>query len=447
MQTLFTEPLTITLLLFAILLLLLLSGVWIGFSLFGVGVAGMLIYKTNLPPAISIWDKIGGLMATSVWNSLNSWAITALPLFILMGEILFRTSISTRLLNGLVPWFSRIPGRLLHINIVACSLFAAVSGSSAATTATVGKITLDELSRRGYDRSLALGSLAGAGTLGFLIPPSLIMIIYGVLSDTSIGKLFVSGILPGLLLAALYSAYIVLRAKIDPHIVPDSAESYSLQQKLAALKELVPVLLLVVAVLGGIYLGVTTPTEAAAIGVLGALVLAAAYRNLSWGNFREALLNAVQTTCMICFIIAGAAFLSQVVGVVGVARGLSEYIVSLQVSPYVLLLILGLMYLVLGMILDGISIVVMTLPIVLPMVMAAGFDPIWFGVFLVIMVELSQITPPVGFSLFVIQGISQEPVSSIIKATVPFFMLMILAVILISIWPDIVMFLPDQMSK
>ena len=332
----FTDPLIITLLLFAVMLLLLLSGVWIGFTLFSVGVAGMLLYQTNLPAAISIWDKIGGLMATSVWNSLNSWSITALPLFILMGEILFRTSISTRLLNGLVPWLSRIPGRLLHVNIVACSLFAAVSGSSAATTATVGKITLDELSRRGYNRSLAIGSLAGAGTLGFLIPPSLIMIIYGVLSDTSIGKLFASGILPGLLLASLYSTYIIIRAKIEPGIVPDSDETYTLQQKLVALKELVPVVLLVVAVLGGIYLGVTTPTEAAAIGVIGAMVLAAGYRNLSWENFREALLNAVRTTCMICFIIAGAAFLSQVVAFVGVARGLSEYIVSMHVSPYVL---------------------------------------------------------------------------------------------------------------
>jgi C4-dicarboxylate transporter DctM subunit len=447
MPLLFTDPLIITLLLFAVLLFLLLCGVWIGFTLFSVGVVGMLLYQTNLPASISIWDKIGGLMATSVWNSLNSWSITALPLFILMGEILFRTSISTRLLNGLVPWLSRIPGRLLHVNIVACSLFAAVSGSSAATTATVGKITLDELSRRGYNRSLAIGSLAGAGTLGFLIPPSLIMIIYGVLSDTSIGKLFASGILPGLLLATLYSTYIIIRAKIEPGIVPDSAETYTLKQKLAALKELVPVVLLVVAVLGGIYLGVTTPTEAAAIGVIGALVLAAGYRNLSWENVREALLNAVRTTCMICFIIAGAAFLSQVVAFVGVARGLSEYIVNMQVSPYVLLMVLGVMYLILGMILDGISIVVMTLPIVLPIVLAAGFDPIWFGVYLVIMVELSQITPPVGFSLFVIQGISQEPVSAIIKATIPFFLLMILAVVMIAIWPDIVMYLPNQMSK
>jgi len=407
----------------------------------------MLLYKTNLPPVISVWDKIGGLLANSTWNSLNSWSLTALPLFILMGEILFRTAISTRLLNGLVPWLSNVPGRLLHINIVACSLFAAVSGSSAATTATVGKITLDELSKRGYDRSLAIGSLAGAGTLGFLIPPSLIMIIYGVLSDTSIGKLFIGGVIPGLLLAVFYSMYIALRAIMKPSIVPAADERYSFAEKLKAIKDLIPVLLLVFVVLGGIYLGFTTPTEAAAIGVLGALILAVAYRNLSWHNFREALLQAVQTSCMICLIIAGAAFLAQVVGFVGIARGISVYITSLDMSPYMLLVVLGLMYLVLGMILDGISIVVMTLPIVLPIVTAAGFDPLWFGIYLVIMVELSQITPPVGFSLFVIQGISYEPVSFIIRATLPFLIIMILMVVLLALFPDLVLYLPEKMIR
>jgi len=437
----------LSLVLFAVLLVVLLSGLWIGFSLFTVGVAGMLLYDANLPPVISIWDKIGGLVANSAWNSLNSWSLTALPLFILMGEILFRTAISTRLLNGLVPWLSNIPGRLLHINVVACSLFAAVSGSSAATTATVGKITLDELSRRGYDRSLAIGSLAGAGTLGFLIPPSLIMIIYGVLSDTSIGKLFIGGVIPGLLLASFYSLYIMLRAKMKPSIVPAAKETYSTSDKLASLKELVPVLLLVFVVLGGIYLGFTTPTEAAAIGVLGALILALAYRNLTLQNFREALLQAVQTTAMICLIIAGAAFLAQVVGFVGIARGISEYIVSLNMSPYMLLVVLGIMYLILGMILDGISIVVMTLPIVLPIVTSAGFDALWFGIFLVIMVELSQITPPVGFSLFVIQGIAYEPVVNIIKATLPFLIIMILMVVMLTFFPELVLYLPNKMIQ
>nr|WP_199177344.1 TRAP transporter large permease subunit [Geothermobacter hydrogeniphilus] len=434
-----------TLVLFGVLLLCLLAGLWIGFSLFTVGIAGMLLHQVNLPPTISIFDKIGGLMANSVWNSLNSWSLTALPLFILMGEILFRTAVSTRLLNGLLPWLGWIPGRLLHINVVACSLFAAVSGSSAATTATVGKITLDELSKRGYDRSLAIGSLAGAGTLGFLIPPSLIMIIYGVLSDTSIGKLFIGGVIPGLVLAGFYSLYIAGRALLNPQVVPGHKERFNSRDRLASLGDLAPVLLLVFVVLGGIYFGFTTPTEAAVIGVLGSLLLALAYRNLTWDNFRQSLLQAVRTTGMICLIIAGAAFLSQVVGFVGIARGISQAIAAMQLSPYTLLLVLGLMYLVLGMILDGISIVVMTLPIVLPIVVQAGFSPLWFGIFLVIMVELSQITPPVGFSLFVIQGIAAEPVAAILKATLPFFLIMIGMVILLALFPEIVLYLPEKM--
>ncbi|WP_300671980.1 TRAP transporter large permease subunit [Desulfoluna sp.] len=425
--------------------LLLLSGLWIGFSLMGAGVMGMLMFKLNLPPTLSVWDKIGGLLANSIWNSTNSWSLTALPLFILMGEILYRTQISTRLLNGLQPWLAGVPGRLLHINVVACSLFAAVSGSSAATTATVGKITLDELSKRGYDRSIAIGSLAGAGTLGFLIPPSLIMIIYGILSDTSIGKLFIAGVIPGLALASAYAVYIMVRATLDPGIMPVEEERYTFKEKLAASRELFPVLLLIVVVLGGIYMGITTPTEAAAIGVVGALALAVWFKNLTVENFREAVLSAVQTTSMISFIIVGAAFLSQVVGFVGIARALSLYISGLGLSPYVLIFVIAIMYLFLGMILDGISIVVMTLPIVLPIVVAAGFHPLWFGIFLVFMVELSQITPPVGFSIFVIEGISGEKVGDILKATFPFFIIMILMVIAITAFPDIVFYLPNQM--
>ena len=427
--------------------LLLLSGLWIGFSLLASGVIGMLLYDLNLPPTLSIWDKIGGLIANSVWNSVNSWSLTALPLFIFMGEILYRTAISTKLLNGLVPWLTRIPGRLLHINVLACSLFAAVSGSSAATTATVGKITLDELSRRGYDRYLALGSLAGAGTLGFLIPPSLIMIIYGILSDTSIGKLFIAGVIPGLMLAGFYSAFIIFRAVTDPTVMPDTKERFTFRERMASAKELAPVLMLILVVLGGIYLGFTTPTEAAAIGVVGSFILAVAFRNLTRDNFREAVISAVKTTSMICFIIIGAAFLSQVVGFVGIARALSSYIVGLDLSPYVLILVVGLMYLFLGMILDGISIVVMTLPIVLPIVIKSGFDPLWFGIFLVFMVELSQITPPVGFSIFVIQGISNEKVGDILKATFPFFLIMILMVVLVTAFPEIVFYLPRKMVE
>ncbi|MFH1153591.1 MAG: TRAP transporter large permease subunit [Pseudomonadota bacterium] len=440
-----SDPLIMALVMFGFMFLCLFSSLWIGFSLMATGIFGMLVFNLNLPPVLSVWDKIGGLLANSIYNSTNSWSLTALPLFVLMGEILYRTAISSKLLNGLLPWVASIPGRLLHINVFACSLFAAVSGSSAATTATVGKITLDELSRRGYDRSLAIGSLAGAGTLGFLIPPSLIMIIYGILSDTSIGKLFIAGILPGIMLAGSYSIYIMIIALIRPSIVPDKTETFTLKQKLKALKDLVPILLLIGSVLGGIYMGITTPTEAAAIGVIGALVLAVAFRNLTWPTLKDSLFNAVKTTCMICFIILSAAFLSQVVGFVGIARALSLYIAELNLSPYLLILVVGLMYLVLGMMLDGISIVVMTLPIVLPIVASAGFQPLWFGIFLVFMVELSQITPPVGFSIFVIQSMTTETVPAILKATFPFFMIMILMVVVITVFPDIIFFLPDRM--
>ncbi len=439
------DPLTLSIVLVVIMFGLLLSGLWIGFSLFGTGIVGLLLYDLNLPPVLSVWDKIGNILANSIWNSLDSWALSALPLFVLMGEILYRTAISTRLLSGLVPWLSRIPGRLYHINVVACSLFAAVSGSSAATTATVGNITLHELKSRGYHQKLALGSLAGAGTMGFLIPPSLIMIIYGVLAETSIGKLFIAGIIPALILGGMYSGYIMLQSLMHPEYVPTQEEEHTWGDRLAGLKDILPVFLLIFVVLGGIYLGYTTPTEAAAIGVVGAFVLAAYFRNLTLANMRESFMAAVRTTCMICFIITGAAFLSEIVGFIGIASALSSYIASLNLSPYVLILVVGLMYLLLGMILDGISIVVMTLPIVLPIVVQAGFHPLWFGIYLVIMVELSQITPPVGFSLFVIQHISKENLFTILRATLPFFVIMILMVVILTAFPDLVFFLPSKM--
>jgi tripartite ATP-independent transporter DctM subunit len=439
------EALPLALVLLVVMFGLLLASNWIGFSLMGTGIAGLLIYDINLPPTISIWDKIGDLLANSVWNSLNSWALSALPLFVLMGEILYRTAISTRLLGGLVPWLSKVPGRLYHINVVACSLFAAVSGSSAATTATVGNITLHELKNRGYHKRLALGSLAGAGTMGFLIPPSLIMIIYGVLSETSIGKLFIGGIIPGVILGGMYSLYIIIQSLLHPHYIPPEDKSFSWAERMAGLKDILPVFFLIFLVLGGIYLGLTTPTEAAAIGVVGALGLALYFRNLTWASLKESFQAAVRTTGMICFIIAGAAFLSQVVGFIGIANALSRYIVSLELSPYVLILVVGVMYLLLGMILDGISIVVMTLPIVLPIIVQAGFDPLWFGIYLVIMVELSQITPPVGFSLFVIQHISKENLPTILRATVPFFLIMIIMVVILTMFPDLVFYLPNKM--
>ncbi len=440
-----SDPLILSVAVLAVMFLLLLSGLWIGFSLMAAAIAGMLLYDVNLPPTLSIWTKIGNLLVNSMWNSVNSWSLTALPLFIFMGELLYRTAISDKLFNGLVPWLNRIPGKLLHINVFACSLFAAVSGSSAATTATVGKITLNELSKRGYDQHLALGSLAGAGTLGFLIPPSLIMIIYGILSDTSIGQLFIGGVFPGLLLAGAYSLYIMLRAFTNPRVVPAAREDYTWAHRVRSIKDLAPVFVLIGVVLGGIYLGYTTPTEAAAIGVLGALILGLIFRNLTLEVFKDALFNAVRTSTMITFIIVGAAFLSQVVGFLGITTAISRYIASLDLSPYLLILVLGVFYLILGMLLDGISMVVMTLPIVLPIVTAAGFSPLWFGIFLVFMVELSQITPPVGFSIFVLQSMSDKDVGFILRATFPFFIIMILVVAVVTVFPEIALFLPQKM--
>jgi len=442
-----TDPIILSAVLIVVMFSFLLSSLWISVSLLLTGIVGMLIFDHNLPPVISIYDKIGDLLASSLYDSLNSWSLAALPMFILMGEILYKSSVSTRLLNGLMPWLCHIPGKLLHVNVAACSLFAAVSGSSAATTATVGKITLSELEKRGYSKSLAIGSLAGSGTLGFLIPPSLIMIIYGVLSDVSIGKLFIAGILPGVLLATLYSVYIMVVSKMDKTVEPEIEEKFTIQDKLHSLKDLAPVFSLITVVLGSIYAGLATPTEAAALGVLGAIILAIYFKSFSFEILNHALLNTIKTSVMISLIIAAAGFLSQVIGFLGIARALSESIAALGLTPLMLILIIGLMYVVLGMILDGISIVVMTLPIVLPIVVMAGFDPLWFGIFLVLMVEISQITPPVGFSLFIIQGISNEKIEYILKATFPFFILMLIAVLLIVFFPQIVFYLPDLMTK
>ena len=440
-----SDPLLLSVVLMAIMFVFLLSSIWIGVSLMLTGVAGMMLFEHNLPPAISLFQKTGDLLAGSLYDSLNSWSLAALPMFILMGEILYHSSISTRLLNGLMPWLSNIPGRLLHVNVAACSLFAAVSGSSAATTATVGKITLSELKGRGYSKKLALGSLAGSGTLGFLIPPSLIMIIYGVLSDVSIGKLFIAGVFPGLLLATSYSLYIIVVSMIDKTTVPSHKETFTVREKIVSIKDLIPIFSLIGLVLGSIYGGFATPTEAAALGVVGSIVLAIYFKSFGWSIFKDSLLSAVKTTVMISFIIAGAGFLSQVIGFLGIARAISEYVGGLGLSPYTLILVIGLMYIVLGMILDGISIVVMTLPIVLPIIVVAGFDPLWFGIFLVFMVELSQITPPVGFSLFVIQSISGEKIGYILKATFPFFIIMILIVVVVTMFPEIATYLPKQM--
>ncbi len=380
---------------FGSLFLLLAAGVWVGFALFVVGFIGMTFFS-SLPA--------GNNMASSVWATIEKWEYVALPLFILMGEILYRSGISERLFRALVPWLYRLPGGLLLMNIVSCTLFAAVSGSSAATTATVGRITLAEFDKLGYDRSLSMGSLAGAGTLGFLIPPSLIMIIYAILAEVSIGKMFMAGVLPGLLLSGVYSAYIIFRGIQNPEIAPQSQETYSWTDRLMGLKDLAPTVTLILMVLGSIYGGYATPTEAAALGVLGAFGFAVLNRQMTAGILFDCLKGAVKTNAMIMLIVVGAGFLSRVMGFLGIPAAITQAITQMDLSPYMLMILLGGVYILLGCLLDGFSIVVMTLPIALPMVTAAGFDPIWFGIYLILMVEVSQITPPVGFNLFVIQG-------------------------------------------
>ena len=417
-----------------VLALLLGAGVWVGLALYAPGLAGLAIFR-DLPV-----DK---LLAQLTWNATTTPELIALPLFILMAEILFHSRLSASLFTGLAPWTTRLPGRLLHVNVLGCTMFAAISGSSAATTATVGRITLTELLRRGYDRDLAMGSLAGAGTLGFLIPPSIILIIYGVLAETSILKLFIAGIIPGLLLALLYMTWLGIRTTWKSSLAPDETETMSLADKVLGLRHLGPVVFLILAVLGSMYGGIASPSEAAAVGVLGALVVSAFQGTLTWETMRKASLGAVRTISMIGLIVAGAYFLSIAVGFLGVPRMIAGEIAALDLSPIALIVLLLVFYAILGCVLEGMSSIVMTLPITLPLVQAAGFDKIWFGVFLVIVVEMAQITPPVGFNLFVIQGMTGERIGRIARAALPFFLIMAGLALLITFVPEVVTFLPN----
>jgi tripartite ATP-independent transporter DctM subunit len=431
------SDLGITLLLVAALFAILASGVWIGLALTGVAWIGMQMFSAR--PA-------GDAMAVTIWGSASSWTLTALPLFVWMGEILFRTRLSQDMFRGLAPWMQALPGRLLHVNVAGCTIFAAVSGSSAATCATIGKMSLPELARRGYPDDVSIGSLAGAGTLGLLIPPSIIMIVYGVSAEVSIAQLFIAGVLPGLMLAGLFSGWLVVWALRHPQLVPARDPPMSFGAKLAESRHLLPVIGLIVAVLGSIYAGIATATEAAALGVLGSLVIAAAQRSLDWATFKAALLGGTRLYCMIALILAGAAFLTLAMGYIGLPRHLAEWIATLGLAPWQLLLVLMVFYVALGCFLDGISMVVLTMGVVLPTVLTAGIDPLWFGIFVVLVVEMAQITPPVGFNLFVLQGMTKREIGWIARATLPFFFLMVLAVGLIYLFPGIVTWLPKQMS-
>ncbi|RKF18087.1 TRAP transporter large permease subunit [Alginatibacterium sediminis] len=432
------SELLIGLCLLVVLLLVLASGMWVALSLLVVALCGMILLGN---------DAFGLIYATSTWGAISDWSLAALPLFIWMGEILFRTRLSKDLFEGLTPWLSRLPGQLLHVNILSCGMFAAVSGSSAATAATIGKMTLPELKRQGYDDKMAIATLAGSGTLGLLIPPSIILIVYGVAAEVSIARLFIAGALPGLMLVLMFMGYTVLWSKRNPSRVPQTKVVYSWQQKLAGLRRLVPVGILVVFVLGSIYAGLTTPTEAAAFGVIGALALALSSGSLTKQSFMSSLMGAVKTSCMILFILAGAAFLTVAMGFIGLPRMLAEEIALLELSPYMLLFYLTILFVILGCFLDGISVVVLTTSVVLPMVIQAGIDPLWFGIYIVLVVEMSQITPPVGFNLFVIQSLTGRDILYVAKAAIPFFLLLMLAVLLVTLVPEIVTWLPMTMME
>lgn len=412
-------------------------GFWVFSGLFMVSIGGLVLLQ-GMP-----LDRIGIIATNIIYSYSSAWELAAIPMFIWMGEIIFRTDLSDRLFRGLSPLVDFIPGRLLHTNIMGCTLFAAVSGSSSATTATVGKITTTELKQRGYDTSLTIGSLAGAGSLGLLIPPSIVMIIYGILAEVSISRLFAAGILPGLLVAAIYSSYIMVRAGIDPAKAPRGAERYSMGDRLWGIVNLLPVFFLVVIVLGSIYSGIATPSEAAAVGVAGAVFVTLVMRQLTWNVFIDSLKGALRTSCMVCSILIAAAFLSTAMGYLGIPRNLAEAIAGMNLSPVALILILSLFYIMLGLFLDGISIIVMSLPVTLPLATMAGFDPVWFGVYLVLMTELAQVTPPVGFNLFVIQGLTGESIGRVAKAAFPFFLLMCLSVAIVTIFPEIALWLPE----
>jgi tripartite ATP-independent transporter DctM subunit len=386
-------------------------------------------------------------MATTIWGTSSSWTLTALPLFVWMGEILFRTKLSENLFSGLSPWMQKLPGGLIHVNVVGCALFAAISGSSAATVATVGKMSIPELRKRKYPEKILLGSLAGSGTLGLLIPPSIILIIYGVTVQESIAKLFIAGIIPGIMIAIIFMGYVIIWSLINKKSMPKSYENFSFLEKIKKSKQLLPVIILISSVIGSIYTGVATATEAASLGVVGALILSYFQKSLNKETFRQSLLGATKTSCMIAFILAGSTFLSLAMGFTGLPRNLAIWIESMQLSPYILIFVLMIFYIILGMFLDGISAVVLTMAIIEPMIRQAGFDMIWFGIFLVIVVEMAQITPPVGFNLFVLQGMANKDMGFIAKSAFPLFLLMILAVILVVIFPEIALWMPNQMVQ
>jgi len=432
------EDLNIIILFLFVLFLLLGSGVWVGLALMGVAWVGMELFTTR---------PVGDVMLTTIWSASSSWTLTALPLFIWMGEILYRTRLSEDMFRGLAPWMSGLPGGLVHTNIVGCTVFAAVSGSSAATLTTVGKMSIPELRKRQYPENMVIGTLAGAATLGLMIPPSLTLIVYGVTINESISKLFFAGILPGLVLALMFMAYVAVMSRFSSNWNPNAEPPMTFGERVANSRFLIPVICLILLVIGSMYLGYATATEAAAFGVIGSLTLAAGQGSLSWKSFTESLMGATRTSAMIALILAGAAFLSLAMGFTGLPRGLADLIATWDLSRFELLMVLLVFYIILGMFLDGISSVVLTMAVVEPMVRQAGIDLIWFGIFIVVVIEMAQITPPIGFNLFVLQGMTNHEMGFIARAAFPMFLIMVLMVFVLIAFPALATWLPENIRK
>ncbi len=428
------ELVGISALLLVFLTILLAGGVWIALALMATGYVGMQFIGGGIPS--------GAVLATTIWGNSNSWTLAALPLFIWMGEILYRTRLSEEMFRGLAPWLNRVPGRLMHVNVLACGIFGSVSGSSAATCATVAKIALPELKKRGYDEMISLGSLAGAGTLGILIPPSITMVVYAVAANVSIIQIFLAGFLPGLLVMVLYSGYIGAWALANPDKMPPPEPSMSLREKLRESAQLLPLALLIILVFLSLLLGWATATECAAWGVLGSLAIAWWHGALTRDAFWASIMGTVRVNCMIMLILAGASYMSTSMAYTGIPAALASWVDSFQLSPYALIAALTVMYIVLGTALDGISMIVLTTTIVIPMIKQAGFDPVWFGIFVVLVVEMAEVSPPVGFNLFVLQTMSGKDSNTVARAALPFFFLLVVAVAIITVFPDIVMVLP-----
>ncbi|AZQ67039.1 TRAP transporter large permease subunit [Silicimonas algicola] len=421
-----------------VLFLLLGSGVWVGLALLGVAWVGMELFTSR---------PVGDAMATIIWTASSSWTLTALPLFIWMGEILYRTRLSEDMFRGLSPWMARLPGGLVHTNIVGCTVFAAVSGSSAATLTTVGKMSIPELRAREYPERMIIGTLAGAATLGLMIPPSLTLIVYGVTVRESISKLFMAGVFPGLVLALMFMVYVAVASSLSSNFNPKPEPYMSFMAKVRNSRFLIPVVCLIVVVIGSMYMGFATATEAAAFGVIGSLVLAATQGSLTWSTFTESLMGATRTSAMIALILAGAAFLSLSMGFTGLPRGLADLIGSWELTRFQLLMALLVFYIVLGCFLDGISSVVLTMAVVEPMIREAGIDIVWFGIFIVVVVEMAQITPPIGFNLFVLQGMTGHEMSFIARAAIPMFFIMVLMVFILIAFPELATWLPENIRQ